>query len=292
MRGPREEGQDGRDVFLCTSDQRVSPAVSTRVTCWPPRSICPMHGLAGPTAPSPGPVCCCPLSKGSCSSTSQQSSARGEAVPLFTSQPCVAHHDRDVPAEQGRCAPSQQSLAEDLAAYMLPSSTHRPCCPGSLQHCQRVPPPCSHWGGGLTELLHLHPTTASAGAKPPRIHGVQMALPTARNRTVPCRAGRAPGSPTNMPPPSTLTISCSPGMALCFPAAAAAGQGRLWCSAPPTSMSHTKQSLGRPAASRSARWHVWLFTCLADSCTQRAPNTGTGLAQGACRPSRSSPQAA
>lgn len=86
-----------------------------------------MHGSAGPTAPSPGPVRCCPLSKGSCSSMSQQSSARGEAVPLFTSQPCVAHHDRDAPAEQGRCAPSQQSLAEDLAAYMPPSSTHRPC---------------------------------------------------------------------------------------------------------------------------------------------------------------------
>ena len=135
-------------------------------------------------------------------------------MPSFTSQPSVAHHDRDVPAEQGRCAPSQRSRGEDLAACMLLASTHRPRCPGvgSLQHCQHIPPPCSRWGRGLTELLHPHPTQPQPGPSPPTfMRGWwpgQTALPAARSRMVPCKAGHALGSPTSMPPPSTLTVSC------------------------------------------------------------------------------------
>lgn len=80
------------------------------------------HGR--PHIPIPCPLLS--LGKGSCSSSSQQSSAQGQVVPFFTSWSSAAHQDREVLAEPERCAFYQRSQDEPVAACMLPAGTRRP----------------------------------------------------------------------------------------------------------------------------------------------------------------------
>lgn len=131
----------------------------------------------------------------------EPSTARVEAALSLTSWPCVAHHDGDIPAVSGQGLGCLHAVGRH--PQTLPPWHGEP--PASL----RIPPPRSHWGRGLTELSCPHPDTQTQlGLTPPKLHGGQRALPAARGRMVPCRAGCALGSPTSPPPPGTLTISC------------------------------------------------------------------------------------
>lgn len=118
----------------------------TRVTCWPPWSICPTCGTSDPTAPSPGPGCCHPLCTGSCSSW--HSSAQGGAVlpwPCAATKAGVSLQSGDICSGQRqqqqpppRILPAQSGKASSTAS----TSQSLPPHPGTVTaHLQHRPSP-------------------------------------------------------------------------------------------------------------------------------------------------------